>query len=430
MAGRGRGVGYPAISRGRDHPLSTLVLDGHTRAALTSVRALGRAGRLVGVVDSADRAPSASAASRCGVLSEVVPPYVPDPLCFVDAVLEIVDRHRPEVVLPIDDGTVAALRPRRAEVERRTALALAPETSLQAAVDKRSTLEAARRLGIPVPRGLVVGDTAELRASSHEVGFPAVVKPASSWASESGNVGRLVCRGVTNPEQLKIAVDEVTRAGTAAIVQQWLRGRREAVHLLYADARVWAQCAVVAHRMLPPLGGNSILRESVELPPDTSDAASRLVAGLNLEGYSEVEFRRDSSGRAFLMEINPRLSASVEVAVRAGVNFPDLIHTWAAGGELRPVNDYRRGVRMRWLGGDVRWLWQALCQQGQPDVPTRASAAAAFATTFVTATHYDYVDAHDPLPALVALVGGIRDLGHDGARHLHRASEGSVGAAP
>lgn len=61
------------------------------------------------------------------------------------------------------------------------------------------------------------------------------------------------------------------------------------------------------------------------------EAGERLVTELDLDGYSEVEFRRDREGNAVLMEINPRLSASVEVAVRAGVPFSRLLYAWAAG---------------------------------------------------------------------------------------------------
>src|SRR4051794_22979789 len=44
--------------------LAALVLDGHTRAGLAAIRALGSAGRSVGVADYADAPPSCGAASR------------------------------------------------------------------------------------------------------------------------------------------------------------------------------------------------------------------------------------------------------------------------------------------------------------------------------------------------------------------------------
>ena len=112
----------------------------------------------------------------------------------------------------------------------------------------------------------------------------------------------------------------------------------------------------MAHRTTPALGGVSVLRESIPMPADLESAALALVHALDLEGYSEIEFRRDATGRPFLMEINARLSGSLEVAVRSGVPFPELLWRWAADEPLFPVSGYRTGVKMRYLKGDVKWL--------------------------------------------------------------------------
>ena len=73
-----------------------------------------------------------------------------------------------------------------------------------------------------------------------------------------------------------------------------------------------------------------------------TDAAERLIEACDLDGYSEIEFRRDAQGRPRLMEINPRLSASVEIAVRARVDFPMLLYGWAVG---RRCNRCARSAR-------------------------------------------------------------------------------------
>jgi hypothetical protein len=154
--------------------------------------------------------------------------------------------------------------------------------------------------------------------------------------------------------------------------------------------------------MLPPLGGSSIVRESIPLPRDLTEAGEALVMASRLDGYSEIEFRRDAEGAAFLMEINPRLSASVEVAVRAGVDFPRLLYAWAAGLPVPTALTYREGVRMRWLGGDVKWLVTVLRQRGRPDVPPPAQAVKMFARDCFLPYAYDYVTLGDLGPAVVA----------------------------
>ena len=159
-----------------------------------------------------------------------------------------------------------------------------------------------------------------------------------------------------------------------------------------------------------------MLRVSIPLPPDVNTAGERLVTELDLEGYSEVEFRRDEQGNAVLMEINPRLSASVEVAVRAGVPLSRLLYAWAAGEPLEPVDRYRTGVRMRWLGGDLKWLESAMRERRRPDLPGRAKALGTFMADFARPTGYDSWDPRDPRPALVAAAGAGRDTGGRASR--------------
>src|SRR5690349_10474018 len=99
---------------------------------------------------------------------------------------------------------------------------------------------------------------------------------------------------------------------------------------------------------------------------------------MDLEGCSMVEFRRDREGRPVLMEVNPRMGGSVSLAMRAGVNFPQLAFDWQAGRALQLFAGYRTGVRLRWLGGDILNLRAAYVMQGHPDVPSRRAATTRF----------------------------------------------------
>jgi predicted ATP-grasp superfamily ATP-dependent carboligase len=171
---------------------------------------------------------------------------------------------------------------------------------------------------------------------------------------------------------------------------------------LYANGEMYARFAQWAKRTEPPLGGQSVLRQSMAIPTDMGDAAERLVREINLEGYSEVEFRRDSAGVPYLMEINPRLSASVEIAVRSGVDFPFLLYQWANGEKIDRVQSYRVGVWMRHLKGDIMTTIEAIQQRGRPGVTPPVQAILGFCSSFFVPMGYDYFDWKDPKPAFVA----------------------------
>jgi predicted ATP-grasp superfamily ATP-dependent carboligase len=401
--------------------LDAAVLDADERQSLVSVRSLGRAGLRVGAFDGTPFSP-ASTSRWCAVTEQL--PDGGDERAYVDTMLDMVRRHRPRVLFSARDSTIEALRPRRAEIEAGSRLALPPEPALEVAVSKERTLALAERLGIPVPVSVPIGDRDGAQAAGDRTGFPAVVKPVQSWVRSSDGGRRLGCVVVADAGEARLVADEAERAGGRVLLQQWLRGSREAVSMVCVDGRVRARFAQVARRMLPPLGGSSIVRESIPLPRDLTDAAEALVVAGGLDGYSEVEFRRDLDGTGFLMEINPRLSASVEVAVRAGVDFPALIHAWASGRALPAPPRYREGVRMRWLGGDIQWLRQTLEQRGRPEMLPPGRAVRAFARDCFVPHGYDYLMWSDLRPAVTATTRSLVK----GGRRRYRAHRAKVTA--
>jgi len=309
------------------------------------------------------------------------------------------------VLFASNDATIALLRLHRARLEPRVRLALADERPLAIAINKERTLAVARRLGLHVPRGVVVRGVGDVPVALKEIGLPAVLKPCESWLWDGREGARLNAQLVATPAEARHAVETVTRFGAAALFQELLTGRREAVSFLYADGEVHARFAQWALRTNPPLGGESVLRQSIAIPPDIGSQAESLVREINLEGYSEVEYRRDGAGIPYLMEINPRLSASVEVAVRAGVDFPYLLYQWASGGPIEKVDGYRTGGWMRHLGGDITRLIPALGERGRPGGTPPVQTLLDFGLSFLRPMGYDYVDWTDPLPAVRATTG-------------------------
>jgi predicted ATP-grasp superfamily ATP-dependent carboligase len=396
-------------------------LDAAERQSLVCVRSLGRAGLRVGAFDVREAPSFRSAyASVRGIL----PDFVDDPDRFVDGVLDVIARHRPRVVIAAHDGSIDALEARRKDLDGTVALALARKAALDIAIDKEQTFDLARRLGVPVPRMVAISPGGNVREALAEVDLPVVVKPLRSWMQGAG--ARLHSKVAVHRREAVAAIDDAHRSGASVVLQEWLPGRREAVWAMRVDGKLVVSFAQVAKRMYPPLGGCSVVRESIAIPRDIAAYAEVLLAEAGLDGFSEVEFRRDRQGRAVLMEINPRLSASIELAVRAGVDFPFLIYAWAAGLPLPEPRPYRVGVRMRWLGGDVRWLRANLSRERRPDLLPPGRALTHFVADCFRPAGYDYLIKSDLGPAVSATSGFFVDAF---ARALDRSKRGKARAA-
>jgi predicted ATP-grasp superfamily ATP-dependent carboligase len=383
-----------------------LVLNARLRQSLVTVRSLGQRGLRVAAVDTSSRVPAF--ASRWCQRGFVFPVEEGTEAYFAH-LGELLERTGARVLIPSHDGTIAMLRRHRAWLEQRVRLALADERTIAVAVNKERTLAVAQSLGLQVPRSCVVRTGEDVPGALEEVGLPAVIKPTESWSWQGPHGARVGPQLATTADEARRAVAELTRFGGATLFQQLLSGRREAVSFLYAKGKLHARFAQWAKRTMPPLGGASVLRQSIAVPPDIGDQAERLVRAIELEGYSEVEFRRDSAGVPYLMEINPRLSASVELAVRAGVDFPSLLYQWANGDPIDEVEGYRVGGWMRHLGGDIGTTIAMLEQRGRPGVAEPAQAILGFAVSFLRPMGYDYVDWADPLPAINAATDFTRN---------------------
>jgi predicted ATP-grasp superfamily ATP-dependent carboligase len=193
---------------------------------------------------------------------------------------------------------------------------------------------------------------------------------------------------------------ELARPGAPVLVQEVAPGDRETHKLFVAGGRMVARVVMRPERCWPPLGGSSTMRVTIPAPDDSAGYAERLVREVGLEGYSEVEFRRSADGRPLLMEINARLSQSIEVARRAGVDFARLQLEWARGGPLAPVTGYRVGVRVGWLAGDARYV-----------AALHGRTPLAVGADYLSGARIEGLDLRDPRPLAAAVAFNARGLG-------------------
>ncbi len=394
----------PIQSEGKQVTCDALVLDAVLRQSLASVRSLGSRHLRVAALGNPDGAATFSSRWCQQAFVCTAGEGTDEYLHYVEQAL---DRTGARVLIASSDATVALIRRHRERLEQRVQIALASEAALSTAISKERTLEIARQLSIQTPRAMNVGAESDIGEALREIGLPAVVKPVESWVGDEHHGERLASRLVTTPEEARSAVEELTRTGNSTLFQQFLSGRRESLTFFFANGTIYARFAQWGKRTYPPLGGQSVVGQSIAFPQDIGKQGERLVREINLEGVSHIEFRRDGNGVPYLMEINPRLAASTELAVRSGVDFPYLLYQWASGERIDTIKSYRVGVWLRDLKGDLAATIAALKQRGRPGVTPPARAILDFWAAFFVPMHYYYVDRRDLRPAWA----GAQDFG-------------------
>jgi hypothetical protein len=118
-----------------------------------------------------------------------------------------------------------------------------------------------------------------------------------------------------------------------------------------------------------------------------------------------VEFKQDQrDGSLRLMEVNARFWGSLQLAIDAGVNFPELAAKVAVGRPASGPDHYRLGIRSRWLAGDLDSLVMTLIRPRRelnvpPMYPGRLRTLWEFLHLWGRDLHYETERSYDFGPA-------------------------------
>lgn len=372
-----------------------LVLDAQSRQSLVAVRSFGKQGFRVAAFATVGNNAPAFFSKWCH--KTVLCSAMEGTIEHKEYLVDFLKKNTVSVIIPSSDGTIEMLRKHRKEITQYTHIALAQEKALAIAVNKTKTLSVARTLGISIPRSIPIARQSHISDAVAFIGLPAVIKPVESWTETSDGSKRVAPIFVQSEKEVHNAFLQLTQFGGTTLLQEYVTGRREAISFIYADNIVYAKFAQWAKRTQPPIGGTSVLRESIKMPKDIGELAEKLIRAIDLEGYSEVEFRRDVQGHPYLMEINPRLSASVELAVHAGVDFPVLLYQCAKKHLTKRVDTYTTGIWERYLAGDIISTLQSFLENKR--FQQRIKIISDFFLSFFQPMYYDYVDIRDLSPA-------------------------------
>ena len=122
-----------------------------------------------------------------------------------------------------------------------------------------------------------------------------------------------------------------------------------------------------------------------------------------------VEFKVGPDGTPYLMEINTRFWGSLQLAIDSGVDFPWLLYQLACGDTPDSVEEYRTGIRLRWLLGDLDSLYLTL-RDKQYSKTTKLKAILQFLTPSPFKTRHEVNRWKDPAPAWYEIKQYLRDI--------------------
>lgn len=308
------------------------VTDGSYRNGLAAVRALSQDGFrvTVGEREGISLADTVCFWSRhCAERMRY-----PNPRTSPDAAIDALERHfaTNDYAAAIPVGLEMTDLFMRHRDRLRVPMLLPPESSFRIAADKRLTFDHAASIGMPIPRTVPAARWRELE-------LPVVFKHPRTGVTIVNSVDE----AHRCADGLGASIDEY-------VAQEFIPGENGFGY--FGFFRDGDEVAHFMHERLmqyPKEGGPSVVARAIR-NPRLHKLGRSLLESLSWNGAAMVEFKQSSrNGEFYLMEINPKLWGSLDLAIASGANFPSWIARSLANGSIPPVAPYREGVVYQWV---------------------------------------------------------------------------------
>jgi len=295
-------------------------------------RALAKAG-----FDVALLAPMDSLAAKSRYLSAVrFLPHDAIPMQWLMAVIAMVDKYSPRIVVPCDEMAVRLLfalvldPPQQLAPELRSRLSTLIEASLGdpafylASIDKTLLPPAAATLGVRVPPYITADTVDEALAFAADRGYPVVLKRRFGFA------GRGVAVVATPAELAREArslmardpLDLGDQRRTRLLVQSFITGPHHAQAMVAHNRAPLAAFAWERFVATQPVKGQTSVVRFVE-SAETHAVAETLCRAFGINGLFCLQFIICAeTGHANLLEINRRIVTHMHMGDRVGIDLP------------------------------------------------------------------------------------------------------------
>lgn len=315
-------------------------------SVLAAVRGLRRAGYDPWVAGRSRGSFAAVSRDTSGFVR--VPDAGKDPGGFAHAVFETASDLRATVVVPGTERALLALSRFSEACQPPVRLAAPNRTALDLMTSKEALGALASCGGFAVPAAMVV----DREAISRWLGeFPVAVKPLRSELDRSGGL----VHGRTHIARSRAEAEHAVSSmpGERVILQSFVEGPLISVAGVAWQGELHAPTEFAATRTWPTAGGALAWGETVVLDGAIVDGIRAMIRKSAFEGLLQVQFIRGTDG-VYLIDVNPRLYASLGLAIAAGNNLPAIWVDFLAGRDPTIGPSYRTGIRFRAEHNDLR----------------------------------------------------------------------------
>jgi|GEM_PF-306757 len=254
--------------------------------------------------------------------------FYPDPLYaaadFISFFEKLAGKY--DFIIPTMEKSQLPLSMIKDELEQKgTIVPIPPYNILRDATNKVKMIETCAKIGINIPKTLILKDPIDIEDIVKKVGVPFIMKTSTEIGIPPGPQNRYFVFKKKPTQELFLSAFKKLRDYGLVILQEWVTG--VGIGASFFFSRHHKIIAYFGHRRILeryPDGGPSVIAESF-LYPDAIISGAKLLKTLNWQGVAMVEFKLGHDSKLYFMELNPRFWGTLPLAIASGVDFPRLL---------------------------------------------------------------------------------------------------------
>lgn len=269
----------------------------------------------------------------------------------LNAIENLVETGKYDVIITTSDDTAEGLSLMKERLEKYTKVAVTEPSVFYQAYDKYKTMQICMKNNIPCPKTYSNVLSFE-QIPIKELKFPIVVKPRKSY-------GAIGYKKIDDKSSFKEFCMDLGDDLKEFVIQEYIPQTNiqyECAMFIDEQGEVKTSMVFSKNRWFPINGGSSTCNVSVKRQ-DIVEMCTKLLKEIGWRGAADIDLIQDPrDGTAKIIEINPRVSGSVKIVLKSGVNIVNQIMQLALGQDVSSYINYREGVRLRCIHTDLLWF--------------------------------------------------------------------------
>lgn len=285
----------------------------------------------------------------------VVPPA--DNSLYAKTLLEIAKKEQVDVLLPFMSAELLQLIDMKDKFEKAgIKLSVSGRYSVEITNNKYAFYSFLKQRGIKVPKFCRVATADELVGACELVGYPENAVCVKATRSSGSRGIRIIDSSMSRfdilfgqkPNSFYTTMDDLLatlkerEVMPEMMAMEYLPGLEGSVDLVADHGKILYMAYRESNINLASIPQEATLSDNQE----AYEIAHAVIAALGLDGNADLDFKNNVAGHPVLLEINPRIAATMQIFKEGGMNLPYLRIKQLLGEEL-PKVEIKYGIKMK-----------------------------------------------------------------------------------